>query len=129
MSASVVSYKSRKGDPEIIARLAAGATVKEAAAAAGVSDRTVFRRLQDPSFRREVSAVRRLYIGETVGRLVDAGSDAAATLKELLNARSENVKHSAARTILEMSQRMFETEELVERIEALELAETERNGT
>lgn len=120
MAAFGTRYELKKGDPELIARLAAGANVPDAAKAAGVSERTVFRRLQDPAFRREVQAVRTELLSQTVGRLVDAGTDAAVTLRQLLSARSEHARHAAARTILEMGPKLREAEELADRIAAIE---------
>ena len=48
----------KNGDPVLAAALASGGTWKEAAEAAGVSERTVGRRLKDPAFRGTVSRLR-----------------------------------------------------------------------
>lgn len=127
MAQLVTTYETKKGDVDLIAALAAGATVADAARSAGVSSRTAFRRLQDPDFRREVQAVRTALLSQTVGRLVDAGTDAADTLRKLLTARSEHVRHAAARTILEMGTRLRDSEELAERVAALEDLQVQAN--
>ncbi len=115
-----MSYEMRKGDAVLIARLAAGATVRDAADAAGIAERTAYRRLELVDFRREVSATRRRFLAEVVGKLADAGTEAADTLRDLLSARSENVRHASARSIIELSQRLSESVELEERVAELE---------
>ena len=48
----------RKGDLELQIALAKGSTVRHAARAAGISERTAYRRLADPQFRSELKVVR-----------------------------------------------------------------------
>jgi FixJ family two-component response regulator len=60
---------ARPGDLQLQIALARGATVRDAAKAAGVAERTAHRRLSDPSFRAEVDRLReelRLKIVENV---------------------------------------------------------------
>jgi FixJ family two-component response regulator len=60
---------ARPGDLQLQIALARGATVRDAAKAAGVAERTAHRRLNDPSFRAEVDRLReelRLKIVENV---------------------------------------------------------------
>ena len=49
---------ARPGDLQLQIALARGATVRDAAKAAGVAERTAHRRLSDPSFRAEVDRLR-----------------------------------------------------------------------
>jgi hypothetical protein len=58
-------------DAVIVAALAAGSTQIEAAQKAGVSESTVYRRMQDDAFRAEVDSVRREMLGRTAGLLAD----------------------------------------------------------
>jgi HEAT repeat protein len=113
---------SQKGDPTLIAALAAGASIREAAEAAGVGERTVYRRLQDPDFKRRVTQARSAFISGAVGKLAEASIEAVATMRELLSAKSESVRLSAARAILEIGPKLREHTELEERIAALEEA-------
>ena len=123
MSDNVVSIENRrKGDATLIVALAKGLTMRAAAEEAGVSERTVQRRMKDPDFRQAVDAARGQLISETLGRLVSSGSSAAATLQALLKARAEHVQLGAARAILELTQRYRESDELERRIAALEQA-------
>jgi len=104
----------------LLAALAGGATHQEAATQAGVSLRTVYRRLENAAFRRQLAGARGDLIKRAIGRLAAACSAAAATLAMLLRADSESVRLAAAKPILELAVRMRESEELEARISVLE---------
>ena len=108
------------GDAALVAALAGGATHQEAAAQAGMSERTAYRRVADDSFRQQLAEARGALITRATGRLAAACSAAAATLAALLKADSENVRLGAARSILELAVRLRESEELEGRVAALE---------
>jgi hypothetical protein len=111
----------RKAADDVLAlALAAGATVADAARQAGVSERTVYRRLDDTAFRWRVTHTRASFVSQTVGLLADAMTDAARTLRDLLTADSDAVRLGAARAILDAGVRLRESEELAERIAVLE---------
>lgn len=109
-----------KGDAALVAALAAGATVRDAAERSGVGERTVYRRLADGAFRRRVSAARAEFVDRAVGQLADAATAAVATLQALLTSPSDSVRLSAARTILETGTRLRESAELEQRLTELE---------
>ncbi len=100
--------------------VASGISLREAARSAGISESTAYRRLKDPAFRRRVSEIRTSFLNEAVGRLCEAANEAVSTLRALLTARSEGVRLSAARAILELGAKLREQTELEERITALE---------
>lgn len=52
------TWTPRKGDLALHLALAKGSTVREAAAAAGISERTVHRRMDEPGFLEEVERLR-----------------------------------------------------------------------
>lgn len=104
----------------MIAALITGATIKEAAKAANVSERTAYRRLEDHAFKAQLATARDRLIGETVGRLVAATSSAVDTLQELLADERSTVRLGAARSIIEQALRMREASELAERVTRLE---------
>lgn len=107
-------------DEMLMAALAAGKTVRDAAAEAGVSDRTVFRRLEQVDFRQRVADMRARMVEAAAGRLADAAGAACARLKSLLEAESESVQLGAARTILEQTVRLRELLEIESRLKKLE---------
>ncbi len=111
---------SSKGDDALLVALASGATVRDAAGRAGVAERTAYRRLDDPGFRRRLARARAELIDRAVGQLSDAATAAVATLRGLLDADSDNVKLGAARSILELGTRLREAAEIEGRLVELE---------
>src|SRR5262245_9420848 len=61
----------RKGDGALVLALAGGLTVRDAAHAAGVGERTATRRLADPDFRRRVSHVRAEMVERALGKMAE----------------------------------------------------------
>jgi HEAT repeat protein len=110
----------RNADSVLVTALAAGATVEAAAKTAGVSERTAYRRLDDPAFRQGVINARAEMVSRAVARLSATSTLAADTLRKLLDARSETVRLGAARAILELGSKLRESEDLAERVRALE---------
>lgn len=115
-----MTHRGRKGEALLLAALAAGRDVREAAHHAGVSERTCYRRLTDPAFRRKVDETRQQMLDRAVGTLSYASVAAVQTMATLLKANSETVRLGAARAILEMGCKLREIEELAKRIERLE---------
>ena len=107
-------------DAALVAALAGGATVGQAATVAGVGERTAYRRLAEPDFRRDMTYARDELLTQTVGRLAEAGTEAVATLRGLLGAESESVRLGACRAILELGAKLRESEELAERLAVVE---------
>jgi hypothetical protein len=105
----------------LIAALAAGATVRDAARQAKVAERTVYRRLEDATFRRQVTDARGEILARTVGRLADATTLAVDTLCTLLASDEPGaVKLGAARAILAEVVRLREHVDLAEQMRRLE---------
>lgn len=109
-------------DQALVAALASGMTVKDAAVKAGVSDRTARRRLEDTEFRRRVADARSALLERAVARLADATTEAADTLRGLLRSESDSVKHAAAKTLFDLTMRGIEMIHINERVAALEQA-------
>ncbi len=110
----------KTAETTLLAALAGGATVQEAAGQAGVSEATAYRRLREPTFCQQLAEARAELIKRAVGKLAGASSDAVAALRRLLDAKSEAVQLAAARSILELAIKLREHEELEARIAALE---------
>jgi AcrR family transcriptional regulator len=108
------------GDARLVAELAGGATVAEAARSAGVSESTVYRRLRDADFRRLVDEARAAMVAQAIGRLTAAATAAADTLRALLGSEADFCRLAAARSILELGAKLREHGELEARIAALE---------
>jgi hypothetical protein len=110
----------RKGDSALLVALAGGRTVRAAARAAGIGERTARRRLADPAFRARVAEMRADMVERALGRAARGMSAAADTLRRLLRADKESVRLGAARALLELTVKLRESVELEQRLCALE---------
>ncbi len=110
----------RQADTALVAALAAGQPVDAAARAARVSERTAYRRLTDPAFKRAVQTARAELLAQAVGRLADAATAAVVTLRALLDAETDSVRLGAARVILDAGMKGAELVDLAERVATLE---------
>lgn len=113
---------AKSGDEHLITALASGASYAKAAAATGLSLRTVNRRMADPDFRRRVSDARFALMEQALGSLASYMPDAAQTLKGLLSSTWDFARLGAARAILETGLKMRDVLELEARIARLEEA-------
>ncbi len=100
-----------------------------AAKAAGVGKATLWRWLQQPAFQAAYRKARREALEHARARLQQASGEAVEALREVMN--DPNAPHasrvSAAKGVLEMSFREAKTEEIEERLAALE-ARAARKG-
>ena len=77
-----MAHRGRKNADHVLAMgLASGQTLKEAAAGAGVSERTASRRGADPEFRQRVEQARRQMRRSAIERLQSAVGEAVDTLR------------------------------------------------
>ncbi len=90
----------------------------------GLSERTVRRRVATPTFQAALRSARRETLRRTTDILATAGLDAVRALALLATESTSpaTVRRAAARDLLELSLRVREQLELVERIEELEHA-------
>jgi|SRR5829696_2003060 len=108
------------GDEAIISALACGHPYSEAARVAGVSDRTVRRRMQDPLFRAEVEEMRRTVMEQTSASLAQLAGKAVPVLEECMNNGEPWLRQKTALAVVELSIRDRETREMEERLIMLE---------
>ncbi len=110
----------RNCDEALILALAGGADVAGAARKAGVSERTVRRRLEGADFRARVDGVRSELVRQAVGKLAEAGGLASSNLRALEDsAKSEAVRLGACRAVLEFMFRGHELDTLARQVEEL----------
>ena len=107
-------------DTAIAIALAAGSTVEEAATAAGVSPRTVARRLRDGAFRGRLADLRVRALSQAAGRLASASVAAVRELEALIDDPDPRIRLRAARGVLHDAGRMAEAVDLAERVAILE---------
>src|SRR5262245_37689751 len=113
----------RKGaDQTLLLALACGATVEHAAHKAGMSERTAYRRLDDPAFVRQLEQLRAEMVQRTAGMLTGAGMGAVKCLVYLQRDWSVPAagRRRSARDVLEMGLKFREATELEQRLAAVE---------
>lgn len=111
----------RRADGALVAALAGGSTVADAAKLAGVGEATVYRRLRGAAFRKQVADARSELLTSAIGTLARISSAAATTLA-LLMAKTETsaIRLGAARAILGLVTDLRQAEELEVRVADLE---------
>lgn len=92
----------RQSDNLLAFHLAAGATLKEAAVSAGISESTARRRWANPAFRQRVVELRQEWIEACQYRLIATMAEAIDTLRELLHNSVPAVWLKAASVLLEL---------------------------
>jgi len=116
-----VSHRGRATADELIAcALATGKSHKDAAAEAGVSEKTVFRRAADAAFKARVAELRSDMVRTAAGRLVDGMTEAAGVLRAGLTHRDPHIRHKSAVKLIELGVKVTELAELERRVEDLE---------
>lgn len=104
----------------VLAALAKGSTVADAAAAGKVGERTVYRWKSAPEFQDEISRLRAEMLDRAAGSLSDATEEAVATLRRALRAKDVAVRVRAAREILSHTLVVRDSVEFEARIRKLE---------
>jgi hypothetical protein len=99
----MIANDRRNADAVLIASLASGHTFESAAHAAGVSPRTVRRRMDDESFTRELENAGAKIVQIAIGRAVAAAGAAVDVIATLMReAESEAVRLRAACSLLDL---------------------------
>lgn len=113
--------KQSKFLEQLAIHVAGGSSIKTSAEIVGCSLQTAYNTSATAEFRQRVSEIRTEVASSTVGTLTLAASEAASTLRELLDASNPPaVRLNAAKSILAALQPISELGELRKRIDALE---------
>jgi transposase len=113
----------RRADDKLILALAGGETVEAAAAKAGISLTTAYRRLKDPAFRARLDAARADMVRQATAMLTAAATEAVNTLLDLQSKECPPpTRLGAAKSILEIGNRLRTEVDLAARLQALERA-------
>ena len=130
MSASEENSLTRNQDRALSALLSQP-TLALVAAQVGITERTLYRWInEDSAFKAEYLKLRREIVGSAVLQLQKASNNAVncliSTMNDLDNPASARV--AAAKTVLELSFKGLEMDDLEARISALEQRWENRNG-
>jgi hypothetical protein len=100
--------------------IAAGRSIKAAAAEADCGERTAHTWLDDPRYRALFSELRHRMLDEAVGSLAEATNQAVGTLRDLLTDANTTVRLRAPLGIIDAAVRMRDHIELAARMARLE---------
>jgi len=95
-------------------------SVKEAAAACNLSERTLFRFLSDDGFKSEYRDARRAIVETAIAAMQNGASEAVARLRELQYSENPAAAVRSAQIIYESAIKGVEVLDLTERLEVLE---------
>jgi hypothetical protein len=107
-------------EKQLIADLAAGMTIQEAADAAGVSKRTVNRRLANPRFKRCIMDVRASCVANATARLLTGLKQATNVLNLLVESSDQRIQERAAIKLIELAVKLNAVSEQERRLEQIE---------
>jgi hypothetical protein len=116
MSQFVASEK----DPILALALAGGQSIEAVAEQAGLSRRTIERKLADPAFRQLVAEFRGQLIATALGLLAESMTRAARTIAALLDSPQEHIRLRAARTLITAGLRVRDSVELADQVRDLQ---------
>ena len=117
----MATFGSKTADDTLLLALACGATIENAARKANVGMRTAYRRVADPEFQKQLKQVRTEMVQRATAMLSAAAMEGVKTMIELLGPTTPPaVRLGSARSIVELGVKLRESNELAERITALE---------
>ena len=123
------SKNNKQLETLLVTVLAKGATVAQAARQAGVSERTVYRRRQQPEFQARIDALQDETLQRVADLLTKAAQEGIHSLVALQDkATPPNVRRAAARDILDLGPRLRADAALEKRIAALEYSVSVPSG-
>jgi hypothetical protein len=99
--------------------LASGTSVDAAAAQFEVCSKTIYRRLADPEFRRQVADYRGQLFATAFGRIVQGMTRAIDALLALLDSPQEHIRLRAIRLLLSSCSRLRDSVDLADQIRDL----------
>ena len=114
----------------VLAALLTSSTKAEAATKAHVSQRTVYKLLQDPDFAKRYADARQGMVADATAQLQQTLAPAVGVLSDIASdpAAAPPARVSAARATLEFALRYTETSDILARLAKLEESAGENNG-
>lgn len=116
-----MSELSRKQE-KVLIDLLNGLSITNAAKLNGISETTIYKWLNDESFKREYRRLRRESVEESLSILQQTAKEAAETLRRNLNCGKPEVETRTAQIVIDNAVKAVELTDIVERLEILENA-------
>ncbi len=121
--------RAQVAEEALLMALACGSTVDSAASKSGLSKRTIYRRLEDAEFRRQLQNYRTDMVYRATGMLTAASMEAVKTLLSLLGSgNAAAARLGAARAVLDIGLKLRQASELEERMSKIEERLQQRDG-
>lgn len=119
------SLMAKRNDEAIMSALIACGSIRRAAKAAGVSEVTVRKRLDDPAFRDRYDRAKNTLLSETCNAISARLMAAADCLSDVMedNKNPATVRTSAADALLRHGLRYIEAANILNRLDTLEKAQ------
>jgi hypothetical protein len=114
--------KRSRQEEAALAALLSPPTIAEAATLAGISESTLLRWLQEPTFQQRYRAARREVVEHAISGLQLAAGEAVETLRRNLTCGVPASEIAAARVISDQAVKGVELIDLAERVDQLEQA-------
>jgi len=115
----------QNGTPEkdslLALALASGVSIADASAQTGVGRTTIYRKLENPAFGRQVAEYRDRLIATALGRVADAMTRGADVLAQMLDSPKDHIRIRAARALISLGLRLRESVDLTARMREVEL--------
>jgi len=108
--------------------LASGVSVADAAAQADVGRTTVYRKLENPEFRRQIAEFRDRLIATALGRIADSLTRSADVLTQMLDSPKEHIRIRAARALFTLGIRLRDSVDLTARLREVEIELARKQG-
>ncbi len=110
----------KKGQDTFAISLASGNTIKVAAKAAGITERTAYRRAESPELQEEVNQLRDKMRSQAIGIAAVGMAEATVVLRMLMQKGKDSIKLGAARALLQVGDRMWNSEQLSLKLKELD---------
>ena len=114
----------RKVSREVaITALVSNPNIKEAAAKCGISEKTLHRWLNEPDFAVQLAEAQRGVTRRVMRSVISRTERAVEVLDDVMTdiTNAAHARVSAAKTVLEFSMKAIEIEEILDRLEKLEI--------
>jgi hypothetical protein len=110
----------RNADAALLAALASGRSIADAAKLAGISESTARRRCRDQAFADELAKVHAEALQQAMALLTEGTVAASMTLRTLLFNAPPTVRLGAARSVIELGETLRKSGDYEKRLSALE---------
>lgn len=108
--------------------IASGTSISDVAAQADIDRSTVYRKLENPEFKRLVAEYRDRLIATALGRIADNMTRGADVLAQMLDCPKEHLRMRAARQLISLGLRMRDSVDLTTRMREVEVELARRQG-